>query len=107
MTTNGEDVASIGDTPSKFTVIQFSLETGEDNRPTQRSRNCGTFVSVEEAFVNARCLANDTWNKIRESGAFGSPAIVDTEWGYDLRLGPLTVHRFWVHESFSSQRLLK
>ncbi|MBA4137205.1 MAG: hypothetical protein C0518_07805 [Opitutus sp.] len=99
-------MASSGDTPS-FTVIQFSLETGADNRPTQRSTNCGSFVSVEEAFLSARCLANDKWNALKESGAFGSPTIIDTEWGYDLRLGPLTVHRFWVHENFSSQRLLK
>jgi hypothetical protein len=98
---------SPGDAPSTFTVIQFSLETGEDNRPTQKSRNCGSYVSVEEAFHNARCLANDTWHRLRESGAFGSPSIVDTEWGYDLRLGPLTVHRFWVHENLNSQRLLK
>ena len=96
-----------GDTPSTFTVIQFSLETGADNTPRQRSTNCGSYRSVEEAFHNARCLANDTWSRIKAAGAFGSPAIVDTEWGYDLRLGPLTVHRFWVHETTSSQHLLK
>lgn len=90
-----------------FTVIQFSLETVEDGRPTQRSTNWGSYLSVEEAFANARCLANDTQARIRESGMFGSPTLVDTEWGYDLRLGPLTVHRFWVHENIKSQRLLK
>ena len=100
-------MASPGDTPSTFTVIQFSLETGADSRPTQRSKNWGSFVSVEEAFHNARCLANTTRRQLRDAGTFGSPSIVDTEWGYDLRLGPLTVHRFWVHENFSSQRLLK
>ncbi len=100
-------MASAGDTPSTYTVIQFSLETGKDNRPTQRSRNCGTYVSVEEAFHNARCLANDTWSRLRESRAVGAPTLIDTEWGYDLRLGPLTVHRFWVHEHQSGQRLLK
>lgn len=100
-------MAQPGENSSTFTVIQFSLETGSDSQPTQRSTNWGSYVSVEEAFLNARCLANDTWNRIKETGAFGSPTIVDTEWGYDLRLGPLTVHRFWVHEHVSNQRLLK
>jgi len=95
-----------GDAPSTFTVIQFSLETDADNTPRQRSTNCGSYRSVEEAFHNARCLANDTWSRIKAGGAFGSPAIVDTEWGYDLRLGPLTVHRFWVHETISNQHQL-
>jgi hypothetical protein len=31
--------------------------------------------------------------------------VTACEWGYDLRLGPLTVHRFWVHESFRAPRL--
>lgn len=100
-------MALSGDTPSMFTVIQFSLETAPDSTPRQRSTNWGSYRSVEEAFINARCLANETRSRIQETGAFGSPAIVDTEWGYDLRLGPLTVHRFWVHENISSQRLLK
>lgn len=100
-------MSSQGDTPSTFTVIQFSLATGEDNRPTQHTKSCGSYVSVEEAFHNARCLANETWRRLRASKAVGSPSIVDTEWGYDLRLGPLTVHRFWVHENSTGQRLLK
>lgn len=100
-------MALSGDTPSTFTVIQFSLETGPDSTPTQRSTNRGSYRDVEAAFHNARCLANETWSRIKEAGAFGSPTIVDTEWGYDLRLGPLTVHRFWVHENATSQRLLK
>ena len=99
-------MSNTGDAPSTFTVIQFSLETDADHRPTQRTKNWGSFVSVEEAFVNARCLAHDARDRLRSTGTVGSPAIVDTEWGYDLRLGPLTVHRFWVHENFRSQRLL-
>lgn len=93
-------------TPS-FTVIQFSLETDADNTPRQKTTNCGSFRSVEEAFHSARCLANDTWSRIKSTGAFGSPTILDTEWGYDLRLGPLTVHRFWVHENATSAQTLK
>jgi hypothetical protein len=100
-------MAQTGDTPSTFTVIQFSLETGADSQPRQRSTNWGSYLSVEEAFHSARCRANETWSRIKEAGAFGAPAIVDTEWGYDLRLGPLTVHRFWVHETIGTQRLLK
>lgn len=100
-------MAQSGDAPSTFTVIQFSLETGPDSVPKQRSTNCGSYRDVEAAFHSARCLANETWSRIRETGAFGSPSIVDTEWGYDLRLGPLTVHRFWVHESLNTQRLLQ
>lgn len=96
---------SPGDTPSSFTVIQFSLETGENNRPMQRSKKWGSYVSVEEAFDNARCLAHETRDRIRAAKTVGSPAIIDTEWGYDLRLGPLTVHRFWVHENFRAPRL--
>lgn len=99
-------MAQPGDTPSTYTVIQFSLETGADAAPRQRTKTWGSYISVEEAFENARCLANDTSSRIRSAGAFGSPAIVDTEWGYDLRLGPLTVHRFWVHEKSARQRTL-
>ncbi|MDP2137503.1 MAG: hypothetical protein Q8J74_06575 [Candidatus Didemnitutus sp.] len=100
-------MADPGDTPSTFTVFQFSLETGKKDRPTQRTTNLGSYCSVEAAFDDARCRANLASSQIKQSGAFGAPAIVDTEWGYDLRLGPLTVHRFWVHENLSNQRLLK
>lgn len=100
-------MAQPGDTPSTFTVIQFSLEAEPGSTPKQRSTNRGSYRDVEAAFHSARCLANEAWSRIKEAGAFGSPTIVDTEWGYDLRLGPLTVHRFWVHENASSQRLLK
>ncbi len=99
-------MAELGDTPSTFTVIQFSLETGENDQPTQRSKNWGSYRSVEAAFDDARCRANLASSQIKKTGSFGSPTIVDTEWGYDLRLGPLTVHRFWVHENLSNQRLL-
>ena len=32
--------------------------------------------------------------------------LVDTEWGYDLRRGWLTVTRFWVHDATADQPLL-
>ena len=95
-----------GDTPN-FSVIQFSLEMGEGNRPTQRARNWGHYTSVEDAFDHARELALGACDRLRLEQTGPAPTLLDTEWGYDLRLGALTVHRFWVHENFSSQRLLK
>jgi len=99
-------MATTGETPS-FSVLQFSLEMDEGNRPTQRTRNWGRYVSVEEAFHHARSLAQGACTRLRSEQTDPEPTLVDTEWGYDLRLGALTVHRFWVHENFSSQRLLK
>lgn len=95
-----------GETPN-FSVIQFTLEVGEGNRPTQRARNWGHYVSVEDAFRHARSLAHGTCERLRLEQTGPAPTLLDTEWGYDLRLGALTVHRFWVHENFSTQRLLK
>lgn len=88
-----------------FTVIHFALEMKAE-QPTQRSATCGTFGSVEAAFDNARHLATTTLGQLRQSHANDAPNFVDTEWGYDIRLGPLTVHRFWVHENHRTQRTL-
>lgn len=89
-----------------FTVFQFSLDAGGAKRPTQRSRTCGSFSSIEEAFFQARMLAEEIFATLTPHETYGAPEMIDTEWGYDLRLGALTVHRFWVHESFSTQSLL-
>jgi len=95
-----------GESNPSYTVIQFSLETGPDRTPTQRTKNWGSHACVEAAFVNARCLANLTMQRLRRDRPAEVPALVDTEWGYDLRLGPLTVDRFWVHENTAGRRLL-
>ena len=95
-----------GDAP-KFAVIQFSLEVGQGNRPSQRAQNWGSFSAVEDAFQRARQLAQTTCARLRAQDQGAEPTLLDTEWGYDLRLGNLTVHRFWVHENLNSQRLLK
>jgi hypothetical protein len=92
---------------STFTVIQFSLDTGVDGPPVQRTKSWGMHSSVEAAFTNARCLANLTMHKLRRDKTEHPPVLVDTEWGYDLCVGSVTVHRFWVHESNAGQRLLK
>jgi hypothetical protein len=88
-----------------FSVIHFALETSGAS-PTQRSAKCGAFDSVEDAFENARALAAEKVGLLRHSAAGEEASLLDTEWGYDIRLGPLTVHRFWVHEHFSTQRTL-
>lgn len=91
---------------ANFAVIQFSLEVGEGNRPSQRAHNWGTHVSVEDAFAQARSLAHGACERLRMERSGPAPTLLDTEWGYDLRLGALTVHRFWVHENIRTQRLL-
>ncbi|HRP06725.1 MAG: hypothetical protein K1X42_09895 [Opitutaceae bacterium] len=90
-------------TTTAFTVLQFSLEVGKDGQPTQRTKSCGVFTSVEEAFVSARLLAVREWSRLQrvalQGGANANPAeMLDTEWGYDVRQGHLVVTRFWVHE---------
>lgn len=99
-------MSNSGATSPQFTVFQFTLEALQAQPPTQRSRLCGSFSGIEEAFDSARQLATQTFSQLTPHAAFGSPALVDTEWGYDLRLGPLTVHRFWVHESPATQKIL-
>jgi hypothetical protein len=90
-------------TTTAYTVLQFSLETGRDGQPTQRTRSCGVFTSVEEAFVSARLLAGREWSRrqrlsLEDSKSSHYVEMVDTEWGYDIRQGHLVVTRFWVHE---------
>lgn len=97
-------MSNSGATSPQFTVFQFTLEAEGVQPPTQRSRLCGSFSGVEEAFESARGLAVQTFSQLAPHHVFGSPDFVDTEWGYDLRLGPLTVHRFWVHESVASRK---
>ncbi|HRE07917.1 MAG TPA: hypothetical protein PKX00_20030 [Opitutaceae bacterium] len=89
-------------TTTAFTVLQFSLETGRDGQPTQRTKSCGVFSSVEEAFVSARLLAGREWSRqqrlVLEKNGAQPVEMLDTEWGYDIRQGHLVVTRFWVHE---------
>ncbi|HRE81732.1 MAG TPA: hypothetical protein PLN52_11820 [Opitutaceae bacterium] len=90
-------------TTTAFTVLQFSLEVGKDGQPTQRTKSCGVFNTVEEAFVSARLLAVREWSRLQRVALQGtstaSPVeMLDTEWGYDVRQGHLVVTRFWVHE---------
>jgi hypothetical protein len=88
-----------GDGPSPvFTVFRFSLENPPGAGPTQRTLDCGRFASVEDAFASARALAGRAFRGLQQGRRGAAPTLVDTEWGYDLRLGPLTVDRFWVHE---------
>ena len=96
-----------------FSVIQFSLTVGSDGRPMQQAVPCGSFVSVEEAFDVARNLASEEAERLEqikaEDEATGQPKLVqlvDTEWGYDLRLGWLIVTRFWVHDACATHPLL-
>jgi len=89
-------------TTTAFTVLQFSLETGRDGQPTQRTKSCGVFSNVEEAFVSARLLAGREWSRLQRMALekVGSQPVemLDTEWGYDVRQGHLVVTRLWVHE---------
>ena len=93
-----------------FLVYQLSLGLGENGQPVQFAAPRGSFESVEPAFELARDLA------VREADRLTEPAegeaeartieLVDTEWGYDLRRGWLTVTRFWVHDASADQPLL-
>lgn len=85
-----------------FLVMQFSLGTDSTGQPAQKSRLCGSYRSVEEAFDCARQLAAEKWCSLPEGDA-ANAKLVDTEWGYDLRCGHLTVHRFWVHDKAAGQ----
>lgn len=78
--------------------MQFSLDTNAAGQLSQKSQLCGSFRSIEDAFDNARRLAAEKWVNLPKGGSAGV-SLVDTEWGYDLRRGHLTVHRFWVHDN--------
>lgn len=97
-------------TARDFLVYQLSVGLGENGQPVQFAAPRGSFESVEQAFELARNLA------VREADRLTEPAegeaeartieLVDTEWGYDLRRGWLTVTRFWVHDASADQPLL-
>lgn len=80
-----------------FLVMQFSLVTNAAGQPAQKSRLCGSYRSIEDAFESARQLAAEKWISLPVDDSTTN-SLVDTEWGYDLRRGNLTVHRFWVHD---------
>jgi hypothetical protein len=87
---------------SSFSVLQFSLETGSDGRPTQKTTARGDYASIEQAFSVARSLAELERGHLERSasmaGAVREIELVDTEWGYDLRQDWLVTMRFWVHD---------
>lgn len=87
---------------SSFAVLQFSLETGPDGRPTQKTTARGEFTSIEQAFSVARSLAELERGHLERSasiaGAVRAIELIDTEWGYDLRQDFLVTMRFWVHD---------
>ena len=87
---------------SSFAVLQFSLETGADGRPTQKTTTRGAFASIEQAFSVARSLAELERGHLERSasiaGAVREIELIVTEWGYDLRQDWLVSMRFWVHD---------
>ncbi len=93
-----------------FLVFQLSLGLGQDGQPVQYAAPRGAFASVEPAFELARELAvheADRLSEPSEGEAEARPVdLIDTEWGYDLRRGWLTVSRFWVHDASADQPLL-
>jgi hypothetical protein len=89
-------------TSGTFAVLQLSLEKDHDGQSSQRTRPCGVFATVEEAFVSARLFAGREWARLQRV-ALAKPSappleIIDTEWGYDLRQGHAVLARVWVHE---------
>ena len=96
--------------PRDFSLMQFSLDLGADGRPLQHVTVCGSFASVEEVFASARRLAAREVERLLGGSCAGAEAgqveLIDTEWGYDIRRGWLTVTRFWVHDAAATQSLL-
>jgi len=87
----------------EFSVLRFSLKTDAAGKPTQKVENCGLFESVESAFLAARVQALQAWRAISDQrrATPGPPSkieLIDTEWGYDLRVDFLVVTRLWVHD---------
>ena len=66
--------------------------------------DCGVFDSVESAFMAARLHAMQMWRRLwdeRNVSRVQKPVeieLLDTEWGYDLRMDFKVVARFWVHD---------
>ena len=86
-------------------MLRFGLQRAADGTCTQNVQQYGSFQSVESAFSTARLEALREWQEACNSRAVDSLAtqvckieIKDTEWGYDLKQGHLTVARFWVHD---------
>lgn len=89
-------------TSGAFAVLQLSLETDQEGQSSHRTKPCGVFATVEEAFVSARLFAGREWARLQRV-ALENPSsppleIIDTEWGYDLRQGHAILGRVWVHE---------
>jgi hypothetical protein len=90
--------------PEEFSVLRFSLKTDDAGRPTQNVEDCGLFDSVENAFLAARQNALQVWRALWDERNATNPdstakiELLDTEWGYDLRVDCLVVTRFWVHD---------
>jgi hypothetical protein len=87
----------------EFSVLRFSLLTDAAGRATQKVQDCGIFDSVESAFMAARLQGLQAWRTISDErrATPGPPSkieLIDTEWGYDLRVNFLVVARFWVHD---------
>ena len=93
--------------PSDFTLIQFTLGLGADGRPLQHATACGSLASIEAAFASARRLAGQEVERLRAAGFAGTETrkveLIDTEWGYDIRRGWLTVTRLWVHDAAATR----
>ena len=87
---------------STFAVLQFSLEMGEDGRPTQSTTPRGEFRSIEQAFATARSLAELERGRMERAASMAGKVqaieLIDTEFGYDLRQDWLVKTRFWVHD---------
>ena len=90
-------------TPEEFSVLRFDLKTDAAGLPTQDVKDCGMFASIESAFMAARLQALQAWRALSDQrrATPGPPtkiSLIDTEWGYDLRVDFLVVARFWVHD---------
>jgi hypothetical protein len=93
-----------------YLVFQLTLGLGEDGQPVQYAAPRGAFESVEPAFELARELAVQEVERLAEpaegEAESRSVEMIDTEWGYDLRRGWLTISRFWVHDASADRPLL-
>ena len=73
----------------------------------QRVSKVGRFQGIEAAFCAARRHAWQAWRVLGDRQVSGrdpvdnrsEPELVDTEWGYDLRVDEKTVARFWVYDA--------
>jgi hypothetical protein len=89
--------------PEEFSVLRFDLKTDAAGKPSQDVKDCGLFTSIESAFMAARLQALQSWRALSDQrrATPGPPtkiSLIDTEWGYDLRVDFLVVARFWVHD---------